>query len=113
MSGEARLDVRSRDGTSLAVWADGDGPPLVLVRGSMQDHTASRTLVDELVGDFRTFAMDRRGFGASRDAGSWALAREFEDVAAVIEVVAAEAGEDVAVWGHSFGARRSDGWSAR
>jgi pimeloyl-ACP methyl ester carboxylesterase len=101
---EDRLDVRSADGTALAVWVDGDGPPLVLVHGSLQDHTISDALVAELRGDVTTFSMDRRGFGASGDAVDYAIEREFEDVAAVIDAVAARTGGTVAVWGHSYGA---------
>jgi pimeloyl-ACP methyl ester carboxylesterase len=48
--------------------------------------------------------MDRRGRGASSDASGYELQRESEDVAAVLEVVAAGTGNPVAVWGHSFGA---------
>jgi hypothetical protein len=40
--------VRSADGTPLAVWVDGHGPPLVLVHGALQDHSASATFVAEL-----------------------------------------------------------------
>ena len=35
----SRLDVRSPDGTALAVSVDGDGPALVLVHGAPSDHT--------------------------------------------------------------------------
>ena len=76
--GTHRFDVRSTDGTPLAVWADGQGPSLVLVHGSMCDHTASDPLVAELRDTMTTFAMDRRGFGASGDAAGYALEREFE-----------------------------------
>lgn len=102
--GADRLDVRSADGTPLAVWVEGEGPPLVLVHGSMCDHTASDPLVAELRDTMTTFAMDRRGFGASGDAAGYALEREFEDVAAVAEAVAARTGGPVALWGHSYGA---------
>ena len=102
--GADRLDVRSADGTPLAVWVEGEGPPLVLVHGSMCDHTASDPLVAELRDTVTTFAMDRRGFGASGDAAGYALQREFEDVAAVVEAVAALTGGPVALWGHSYGA---------
>jgi pimeloyl-ACP methyl ester carboxylesterase len=44
----SRFDVRSADGASLAVWVDGDGPPLVLVHGSLLDHTIFEPLVNEL-----------------------------------------------------------------
>lgn len=99
-----RLTVRSPDGVDLAVWVEGQGPPLVLVHGSIQDHTVSAALVSELRTDFTTYAMDRQGFGASSDGPSYSLDREFADVAAVVDEVAARTGEPVVLWGHSFGA---------
>lgn len=53
-----QFTVRSPDGVDLAVWVDGEGPPLVLVHGSLQDHTVSAALVAELRADFTTMAMD-------------------------------------------------------
>ncbi len=100
----ARFDVRSRDGAPLAVWVEGDGPPLVLVHGSIQDHTVSAALVHELRSDVTTFSMDRRGFGGSGDTSGYTIERDFEDVAAVVDAVAARTGEPVASWGHSYGA---------
>jgi pimeloyl-ACP methyl ester carboxylesterase len=99
-----RFDVRSADGTSIAVWADGSGPPLVLVHGGLNDHTTDRPFIDELLGSVTTFAMDRRGRGASGDGPDYAIEREFEDVAAIIDAVAARTGQAVSVWGHSYGA---------
>jgi pimeloyl-ACP methyl ester carboxylesterase len=107
-----RLEIRSADGTPLAVWVEGQGPPLVLVHGSMCDHTASDPLVAELRDTMTTFAMDRRGFGASGDTAGYALEREFEDVAAVVEAVAARTGGPVALWGHSYGAGCAMGGAA-
>jgi pimeloyl-ACP methyl ester carboxylesterase len=49
---------------------------------------------------FTVLAVDRRGRGGSGDAPEWAIAREFEDVAAV----AAHAGGEACLLGHSFGA---------
>lgn len=100
----SRFDVRSTDGTSLAVWVEGEGPALVMVHGSLQDHTASGALVDELRSDVATFSMDRRGFGESGDAAGYSIEREFEDVAAAVDAVAARTGGAVALWGHSYGA---------
>jgi pimeloyl-ACP methyl ester carboxylesterase len=99
-----RFDVRSADGTPLAVWVEGHGPPLVLVHGSLADHSTFGPLVAELGDAMTTFAMDRRGFGASGDAAGYAIGREFEDVAAVVDAVAARTGRPVALWGHSYGA---------
>jgi pimeloyl-ACP methyl ester carboxylesterase len=110
--GPDRLDVRSADGTPLAVWVEGEGPPLVLVHGSMCDHTASDPLVAELRATMTTFAMDRRGFGASGDAAGYALEREFEDVAAVVEAAATRTSGPVALWGHSYGAGCAMGGAA-
>ncbi len=110
--GAGRFRVRSADGTSLAVWAGGSGPPLVLVHGSLCDHTRFDPLVAALRDDMATFAMDRRGFGASEDGGTYSIEREFEDVAAVIDGVAARAGEPVALWGHSYGASCAMGGAA-
>lgn len=86
------------------MWVEGTGPPLVLVHGSMCDHTRFEPLVAELRNDMTTFAMDRRGFGASTDPGGYAIEREFEDVAAVADAVTQRTGGAVALWGHSYGA---------
>jgi len=99
-----RFDVRSEDGTTIAVWVEGDGPALVMVHGSLQDHTISAALFGELRVGITTYSMDRRGFGASGDSSAYSLEREFEDVAAVVDEVAAQTGGPVALWGHSYGA---------
>ena len=99
-----RFDVQSADGTSIAVWAEGDGPPLVLVHGGLNDHTTDRPFIDELRGSVTTFAIDRRGRGASGDGPNYAIEREFEDIAAVVDAVAARTEHAVSVWGHSYGA---------
>lgn len=53
---------------------------------------------------FTTFAMDRRGFGASGDGSEYSIERDFEDVSAVVAAVAARSGQSVVLWGHSYGA---------
>jgi hypothetical protein len=40
-----RFDVRSADGTPIAVWVDGQGPALVMVHGAMSDHTADAPFI--------------------------------------------------------------------
>lgn len=96
--------IRSADGVELRVWVEGSGPPMVLVHGSFTDHTAWEIPIGELRGRFTTYAMDRRGFGASGDGSEYSIEREFEDVAAVVEGVADRAGQSVVLWGHSYGA---------
>lgn len=113
MSPTERLDVPSPDGNKIAVWVDGVGPGLVLVHGSMCDHTAFDALVAELRAHFRCYAMDRRGFGSSPDSGDYSANREFDDVTVVVEAVASLEGASVALFGHSWGASCAMGGAAR
>ena len=91
--------VVSADGTPIAVWRSGEGPPLVLVHGAAADHSRWAPVLPALEERFTVLAIDRRGRGRSGDADDYALEREFEDVAAVVEW----AGEAVNVLGHSHG----------
>lgn len=95
--------VPSWDGTPIAVWSSGSGPPLVLVHGAPADHTRWRPLLPHLDEHVTVHAIDRRGRGGSGDAPEHRLEREFEDVAAVVDAVAEQSGTGVDVYGHSFG----------
>jgi pimeloyl-ACP methyl ester carboxylesterase len=97
--------VTSRDDTRIAVFSSGEGPPLILVHGATADHTTWRTTGPPLEAHFRLHAIDRRGRGASGDGPAYSIDREFEDLAAVADAVAAEAGAAIAVVGHSYGGR--------
>lgn len=98
--------VISADGTPIAVFSSGDGPPLLLVHGATADHTTWRTVGPLLAQSFRIHAIDRRGRGASGDgAGPYAIEREFEDVVAVAEALAVGTGRPTGVVGHSYGGR--------
>ena len=97
--------IASRDGTSIALFGSGSGPPLLLVHGTTADHTTFRVLGPRLEREFRIDAIDRRGRGASGDTPPYSIQREFEDVAAVADVLAAESGGPVPVFGHSYGGR--------
>ena len=99
-----RFEVEAVDGGSLAVWVEGRGPALVLVHGSLSDHTPFQPLTEELRDDVTSFALDRRGFGASPDGPNYSADREFADVATVVSAVAERTGERVALFGHSWGA---------
>jgi pimeloyl-ACP methyl ester carboxylesterase len=113
----SRFEVRSPDGVPLTVWVAGTGPPVVLVHGSIADHTTFDLLVAALRPDMTTFSPDRRGFGASGDATGYAtgyaIEREFADIAAIVDAVAARAGRPVTLWGHSYGASCALGAAAR
>jgi len=97
--------VVSRDGTRIAVFTSGTGPPLVLVHGASADHTTFRVVGPRFSERRTVHAIDRRGRGASGDTLPYAIEREFEDVAAVASAIARETGGPVDVLGHSYGGR--------
>ncbi|HEU4321253.1 MAG TPA: alpha/beta hydrolase [Acidimicrobiia bacterium] len=96
--------IQSRDGTLIAVWVRGQGPPIVLVHGSMSDHGYLEGLAVDLASSMTVYSVDRRGFGASEDGVAYALDREFEDVAAVVDRANRNHGTPATLFGHSFGA---------
>jgi pimeloyl-ACP methyl ester carboxylesterase len=73
------------------------------VHGAPADHTRFAPLLPYLEPHATVHAMDRRGRGASGDAPEYHVAREFEDVAAVVDAVADATGSAVDVYGHSYG----------
>jgi pimeloyl-ACP methyl ester carboxylesterase len=91
--------VTSKDGTPIAVWRSGQGPPLVVVHGTVADHNRWAPALPALEEHFTVLLIDRRGRGASGDADDYAIEREYEDLVAVIE----SAGDEVSVLGHSYG----------
>ena len=84
----SQQSVTSKDGTAIAYWTSGKGPPLVLVHGTPDDHTRWRPLLPYLESHTTVHAMDRRGRGGSGDGPQYTLEREYEDVAAVVDAVA-------------------------
>jgi pimeloyl-ACP methyl ester carboxylesterase len=95
--------VTSDDGTPIGLLTAGCGPPLLLVHGGLSGRSRWAPLWPHLTGSFRVTAVDRRGRGSSGDAPAYALEREFEDVRAVAQRLAAHAGGPVDVFGHSIG----------
>jgi pimeloyl-ACP methyl ester carboxylesterase len=95
--------VVSRDGTEIAYWTSGDGPPLLIVHGTSGTHERFAPLLPYLEPHATVHVMDRRGRGGSGDAAEYALARELEDVATVVDAIAEASGSKVDVYGHSYG----------
>jgi pimeloyl-ACP methyl ester carboxylesterase len=91
--------ARSADGTDIAFDRSGDGAPLVLVGGAFQDRSSMRTAAAGLRDAFTVYEYDRRGRGESGNALPYAVEREVEDLAAVIDA----AGEPAFVFGQSSG----------
>ena len=92
----------SKDGTVIHYQKNGDGPPLLLVHGTVADHRRWATISPQFEQHFTVYTMDRRGRGESMDAphpGDYHILREAEDVA----VVLASIGEPAFVLGHSYG----------
>ncbi|MPZ93476.1 MAG: alpha/beta fold hydrolase [Propionibacteriales bacterium] len=92
--------VASADGTSIAYDQTGEGPPVVLVCGGSVDHLANLPLPELLAPHFTVYNIHRRGRGDSGDTPPYAVAREVEDIAAVIGA----AGGSACLWGSSSGA---------
>jgi pimeloyl-ACP methyl ester carboxylesterase len=92
--------VVSPDGTQIAYWRRGSGPWLVLVHGTSANHTRWASISPRFEEHFAVAAVDRRGRGASGDGAEYAIAREFEDIAAVVNALEAP----ILLFGHSYGA---------
>lgn len=92
--------VTSTDGTSIAYETFGQGSPLIAVCGATCDRALMRSTAQALGDHFATVNYDRRGRGDSGDTLPYALDREIEDIAALIE----EARGSAHLYGHSSGA---------
>jgi pimeloyl-ACP methyl ester carboxylesterase len=102
---EGRRDsVVSADGTNIGFVTAGDGPDLLLVHGGACSLQRWAPVWPRLTEYFRVTAMDRRGRGCSEDAASYSLEAEYLDVHAVASKLAATAGGEIDVAGHSYGA---------
>lgn len=95
--------VISRDGTPIAYEKLGAGPVLILVGGALDHRNSPSTglpLAALLAESLTVYAYDRRGRGDSGDTAPYAVAREVEDLAAIIGA----AGGSAMVYGLSSGA---------
>lgn len=91
--------VTSKDGTTIAFDRLGDGPPVILIVGASVDRSANAPFAALLAQHFTVFNYDRRGRGDSGDTAPYAVAREVEDLEALIN----EAGGSTFVLGFSSG----------
>lgn len=92
--------VTSADGTQISFERSGDGPVVVLVAQALSDLRDNRRLGALLSATHTVVNYDRRGRGNSGDTGDWAVAREIEDIEALIDAH----GGDAALFGASSGA---------
>jgi pimeloyl-ACP methyl ester carboxylesterase len=94
--------VRSTDGTSIAVDRSGQGPTVVLVHGAFTDRSfpTLAEVAEHLSPWFTVHNYDRRGRGDSGNTLPYAVEREVEDLAAVIDA----GGGSAHVFGGSSGA---------
>jgi alpha-beta hydrolase superfamily lysophospholipase len=89
----------SKDGTAIAFDRTGAGPPLVIVGGALVSRMSNAPLASLLAEHFTVLNYDRRGRGDSGDTPPHAVAREVEDLVAVVD----EAGGSAFVFGTSSG----------
>jgi pimeloyl-ACP methyl ester carboxylesterase len=99
---QAHARVTSQDGTVLAFDRAGTGPAVVLVDGALchRRFGPAPDLAPLLATHFTVFSYDRRGRGDSGDTKPYAVAREVEDLAAVLRAT----GGSACVLGVSSGA---------
>jgi pimeloyl-ACP methyl ester carboxylesterase len=93
--------VTSKDGTSIAYERAGSGPALILVdaAGHYRALSSFGGLIGLLAADFTVYHYDRRGRGDSTDTAPYAVEREVDDLAALID----EAGGSAFLYGFSSG----------
>ncbi|GAA3816522.1 alpha/beta fold hydrolase [Streptomyces chiangmaiensis] len=89
----------SRDGTRIAYQRTGQGPAVVLVSGAMSTGATVAPLAAQLSDRFDVIVYDRRGRGESGDTQPYEVAREVDDLAALIETTDGE----TALYGISSG----------
>jgi pimeloyl-ACP methyl ester carboxylesterase len=92
--------VTSKDGTKIAYDKIGEGPALILVGGALSDRSGAAPFAAPLSKHFTVYSYDRRGRGGSGDVKPYSVAREVEDLEALIEA----AGGSAYVYGKSSGA---------
>jgi pimeloyl-ACP methyl ester carboxylesterase len=93
--------VTSKDGTTIVYDKRGEGPALIVVDGALTTRMSGSKpqLAGLLSTQLTVYTYDRRGRGDSGDTFPYAVAREIDDIDAMI----GEAGGTAALYGHSSG----------
>jgi pimeloyl-ACP methyl ester carboxylesterase len=92
--------VTSKDGTTIAYDHTSEGPALIIVNGASATRGEGASLAELMAPGISVIAYDRRGRGDSGDTTPYAVAREVEDIAALLDAV----GGTGYAMGHSSGA---------
>jgi pimeloyl-ACP methyl ester carboxylesterase len=92
--------IQSTDGTTIAFDQLGEGRPLIMVAGAACDRGVNLPVAEALARHFTVLSYDRRGRGDSGDTLPYAVAREIEDIAVLLDA----AGGSASVLGLSSGA---------
>jgi uncharacterized protein YndB with AHSA1/START domain/pimeloyl-ACP methyl ester carboxylesterase len=92
--------VISKDGTQIAYTKQGSGPAIILISSAAADSQDASPLAEHLSVNFTVYNYDRRGRGRSTDTLPYEIAREVEDIEALIAV----AGGQAYLFGSSSGA---------
>ncbi|OUS75954.1 hypothetical protein B1748_14150 [Paenibacillus sp. MY03] len=101
MGGKNTMEtVISKDGTQIAYTKQGTGPAIIIISSAAADHLDALPLAEHLTASFTVYNYDRRGRGQSGDTAPYAVAREVEDIEALI----AAAGGQAYLFGSSSGA---------
>lgn len=90
--------------TKISYALDGQGPPLLMVHGASADRSSLSPLRPFLEDRFTVYTMDRRGRNKSIDQGDYAIHKEFDDIASLVDAIYQESGQQpVNLMGHSLG----------
>jgi pimeloyl-ACP methyl ester carboxylesterase len=82
-------NITSPDGTTIGYRQLGHGPGLLLVHGGMMGSQNFMKLGRALADTFTIYIPDRRGRGLSGPAGDYGLAKESQDIGAMIQTTGA------------------------
>lgn len=98
---ETKLRATSKDGTSIGFEKAGSGPAVIVVSGALSHRGLyrDRSLPAGLSEHFTVYLYDRRGRGESSDVQPYAVAREVEDIEALLD----DAGGSGSLYGVSSG----------